>query len=60
MRRKYWLAGPSRQHAPQSQRGVRAASVVLVLLVAVLLGLGWGWLASGGLTQIAAEIGEWR
>lgn len=42
------------QHAPQSERGVRAASVVLALLmVALLLGVGWGWLASGGLFRLA-------
>ena len=44
-----------RPHALVTARTVRAATVLLVCLA---LGIGWGWLVSGGLLGVAAGMGE--
>lgn len=49
-----------RHHIPPSRRGVRAASVVLLGLVAVLLGLTVGAAASAGLLEGFVLAGGWR
>lgn len=33
--------------------------IAVAVVVAALVGCGWGWLASGGLLGIAEQIGEW-
>jgi hypothetical protein len=31
----------------------------VLIVVAALVGVSWGWLASGGLLRLAERIGEW-
>jgi hypothetical protein len=45
-----------RPHNP-TLRGARAASLVLLVIVAALIGLGWGWLVAGGLLRLGT-VGE--
>lgn len=45
-------------HAPVTFRHTVAFAVLIV--VAALVGCGWGWLTTGGLLSIAARIGEGR
>ncbi len=44
-------------HMPPTLRGARAATLILIGLVAALVGLGWGWLVSGGLL-VVGTVGE--
>lgn len=49
-----------RRHIPPSRRGVRAASVVLLVLVAVLLGVTIAAAISAGLFEGFTLAGGWR
>ncbi len=49
-----------RRHIPPSRRGVRAASAVLLVLVAVLLGLTIAAAVSAGLFEGFTLAGGWR
>jgi hypothetical protein len=57
--RKYEHPGPTRTHAPITNRGISAAQKVLLgIIVLALIGTSWGLLAAGGLFWITTGIGE--
>lgn len=57
MRRKYWLGGPTRQHAEPTRSATAVATLVLILILAATGGVTLGWVLSGGLLRLGTTIG---
>ena len=56
-----WSRDRQVAHVEPSARALGALMWIAVLVtVAALVGCGWGWLTSGGLLRVAAEIGAWQ
>ena len=57
--RKYQHPELSRQHAPVTDRGLKGATKLLIIvLVLAVIGGGWGYLNAGALLAASAGIGE--